>query len=89
MFKVSQFVVGLEIKQGHVFLKGLETEHLQEQFRCLLGNGTIFGLSPHDQNMIGYLIIIGKQEIVGQSIVEQRLSVQLVKDLEQMYQKIL
>lgn len=39
--------------------------------------------------MIGYLIIIGKQEAVGQSIVEEGLSVQLIKDLEEMDQKVL
>ena len=65
MFEVGQFVVGLEIEQRHVFLKDLEAEHLQEEFRCLLGDGSVFGLSSHDQDVVRHLIVISKQKVVG------------------------
>lgn len=78
VFEVGQFVVGLDIEQRHVLLKDLEAEHLQEQFRCLLGDGSVFGLRAHNQDVVSHLIVIGEQEVVGKGVVEERLGVQLV-----------
>lgn len=82
MLKVGKFVVGLEVEQRHVFLEDFEAEHLQEQFRCFFGNGAVFGLRAHDQNMISHLIVIGEEKFIGQSIVKERFSVQLIQDLK-------
>lgn len=89
MLKVGQFVVGLEVEQRHVFLEDFEAEHLQKQFRCFFGDRAVFCLRAHDQNMISHLIVIGEEKFIGQSIVKERFSVQLIQDLQQMYQEVL
>lgn len=89
MLKVGQLVVGLEVKQRHVFLEDFEAEHLQKQFCCFFGNGAVFGLRAHDENMISHLIVIGEEEGISQGIVEERLCVQLIQYFDQMYQKVL
>ena len=89
MLKVRKFVVCLEIEQCHVFFELFEAEHLQKQLCCFFGDRAVFGLRTHYQNMISHLIVIGEEESIGQSIVEKRLCVQLIQNLEHMYQKIL